>query len=104
MTPDALMHGLPGEPLIRQGLADIAERRRTIASCLVDVCRSRLARAGLLPPDSPPAQPEPEIALYELLRGEPGEGDAYSRYNALLRELDSFASALDQRLARLAHG
>lgn len=102
MTTEALLRGLPGEPLIRQGLADIAERRRTIASCLVDVCRPRLARAGILPPDSPPALPEPEIALYELLRGEPG--DAYSRYNTLLREVDSFASALDQRLARLAHG
>ena len=36
-----------------------------------------------------------ELALYRRLR-EAG-GDAYSRYNALLREVVSFESALDLR-------
>jgi hypothetical protein len=43
----------------------------------------------------PPAPVEPELQLYRLLRRE--EGDAYSRYNALVRELVSFEAALDRR-------
>jgi len=39
--------------------------------------------------------PEPERQLYRLLRQE--GGDAYSRYNALIRELVSFEQALDRR-------
>ena len=39
--------------------------------------------------------PEPELQLYELLKRE--GGDAYSRYNALVRELVSFENALDRR-------
>jgi hypothetical protein len=38
---------------------------------------------------------EPERQLYRLLREE--GGDAYSRYNALIRELVSFEQALDRR-------
>ncbi|MCX6930149.1 MAG: hypothetical protein NT154_44095 [Verrucomicrobia bacterium] len=38
---------------------------------------------------------EPERQLYRLLRQE--GGDAYSRYNALIRELVSFEQALDRR-------
>jgi hypothetical protein len=41
---------------------------------------------------------EPELQLYRLLRRE--GGDAYSRYNALLRELISFEQALDRRTSR----
>ena len=36
-----------------------------------------------------------ELQLYRLLREE--DGDAYSRYNALVRELVSFCQALEQR-------
>jgi hypothetical protein len=43
-------------------------------------------------------QEEVELQLYRLLRRE--GGDAYSRYNALIRELVSFESALDQRIQR----
>jgi hypothetical protein len=43
---------------------------------------------------------EPEIRLYRLLRGQ--GGDAYSKYNTLLRELASFESALDHRQRRVA--
>ena len=42
--------------------------------------------------------PEPERQLYRLLREE--GGDAYSRYNALIRELVSFEQALDRRQSR----
>ena len=57
--------------------------------------RSRLCRAGLLNGVVTGAFPEPERQLYRLLRLE--GGDAYSRYNALTRELVSFEQALDRR-------
>ena len=93
-----VMAGLPGETLVRAGLADIALGRRTIAACLVSIARTRLARAGLLAAESQAAPLDAELELYALLRRE--GGDAYARYNALIRELVSFESALDSRLRR----
>lgn len=96
-----LIRGLPGEALLRAGLADLAAGRRSIARCLVHVAWPRLVRAGLVAPSDAAStlepEHEPELELYRLLRGE--SGDAYSRYNALLRELVSFELALDRRLA-----
>ena len=47
-------------------------------------------------PQSMPGQfSKPELELYDLLKLEPG--DAYSRYNAMVRELVSFENALDRR-------
>jgi hypothetical protein len=54
--------------------------------------------AGLLPETGIAIPVEPELELYRLLRRE--GGDAYSRYNALLRELISFEQALDHRFRR----
>jgi hypothetical protein len=96
MSDGDLLAGLPGEALMRAGIADLAAGRRTWAACLVDVARTRLSRAGLIPASAPPASQTAELELYALLRGE--GGDAYSRYNALIRELVSFESALDRRL------
>lgn len=98
MTSDVYLTGLPGEALVREGIADVMAGRRTVAGCLVAVARSRFTRAGLLPSTAPPTPDEAERELYRLLRDE--GGDAYSRYNALLRELVSFESALDARLRR----
>jgi hypothetical protein len=91
---------LPGEALVKAGLADLQANRCTIASCLVEIARSRLSRAGLLLDSVGQAQLEPELRLYRLLRKE--GGDAYSRYNALVRELVSFAQALETRKRRSA--
>ena len=96
----SLICGLPGEPLVRQGLADLQSGKPTAPAWLVSIARSRLGRAGLLDPATPSAA-EPELQLYRLLRRE--RGDAYSRYNALLRELISFEQALDRRTSRMAH-
>jgi len=46
------------------------------------ICRDRTALAAL--------------SGHDRILAEEG-GDAYSRYNALLRELDSFAAALERR-------
>jgi hypothetical protein len=48
-----------------------------------------------MPPNVPGQFSEPELQLYGLLQLE--RGDAYSRYNALVRELVSFENALDRR-------
>ena len=99
MKTDDLIARLPGETLVREGLADLEQGRQTIPACLVSIARTRLRRAGLFPPSDIRTLPgpEPELQLYRLLR-ERG-GDAYSHYNALLRELISFEQALDRRLA-----
>jgi hypothetical protein len=91
--------GMPGERLIRKGLADSAAGRPTVESCLVAIARPRLERAGLLPSRIEPETNEPERELYRLLQSQ--GGDAYSRYTALLRELASFEAALDGRLRRV---
>jgi hypothetical protein len=100
MKTSDLISGLPGEPLVRQGLADLQAGQQTAPAWLVSIARSRLAKAGLLD-RSTPAAPEPELQLYRLLRRE--GGDAYSRYNSLLRELISFEQALDRRLSWMAN-
>lgn len=95
MTANDLLTGLPGEKLLREGLADAHAGRCTIPACLVAIGRPRLQRAGLLRPGLPTLQPDAELQLYRLLRQ--SGGDTYSRYNALLRELVSFEQALDRR-------
>lgn len=95
MKTNDLLSGLPGEDLVRQGLADFQSGHCIIPACLVRIAQPRLSRAGLMPPVAPDQSSEPELELYNLLKREPG--DAYSRYNALLRELVSFENALDRR-------
>jgi hypothetical protein len=95
MKNDDLIAGLPGETLVREGLADFKSGRLTIPACLVAMARPRLRDAGLIGDEPGIASDGPERQLYRLLRSE--GGDAYSRYNALVRELISFESALDRR-------
>lgn len=92
---------LPGGELIQRGLSDYAAGRVTPESCLLAVGWGRLQRGGLvLPVKSPLRFPEPEIQLYNLLRAE--AGDAYSRYNSLLRRLISFEQSLEHQKAAQA--
>ena len=90
---------LPGGLLVLEGLADFRSGRCTIPACLVAIAKSRLTGAGLIADAANGQFPDPERQLYGLLRQE--KGDAYSRYNALLRELISFEQALDRRRAEL---
>lgn len=100
MTPqdtNDLLIGLPAAEKIQQGLHDYHKNLLTIPSCMVRIATPRLAKAGLI---APPAQPDTqaELDLYQLLSH---HGDqAYSRYNALIRELISFEHALDHRLSQ----
>lgn len=96
---DDLIAGLPGEELVRQGLADVYAGRQTVEAYLVRIARPRLSRAGLLTDILEDLPAEAELCLYRLLRTQ--GGDAYSRYNALIRELVSFENALDRRLQKL---
>ena len=71
---------LPGGDLVQRGLADYAAGLVTQFSCLVAIGWPRVERAGLdMPAAASERFPQPEIQLYQLLGGEPG--DAYSRYN-----------------------
>lgn len=98
MPANDLIVGLPGEALVREGLADYQAGRGTVPAFLVGIARSRLNGAGLLPDGVSHPFTDPELQLYRLLRQQ--GGDAYSRYNSLLRELISFEQALDRRQTR----
>jgi hypothetical protein len=86
---------LPGWEMISEGLADAAAGRLTPFACLVWIALPRLSRAGLIRPEIL-AHPidEPNLALYRLLRA--AGGNAYGRYNALVRRLVSFQRSLDR--------
>lgn len=100
MTSREMLDGLPGAAMVSEGLADLDAGRRTVPALLLEVARTRLTRAGLLHRSERTTQDDAELELYRLLRSQ--GGDAYSRYNALLRELASFESALEARLRRAA--
>lgn len=97
---NALDH-LPGGELITRGLEDNAAGRVTRESCLVAIGWPRLMRAGLdLRSHNLHQIPDPERRLYQLIGKE--SGDAYSCYNAFIRQLLSFESALEQQNFRKA--
>ncbi|HET7434346.1 MAG TPA: hypothetical protein VFN10_06485 [Thermoanaerobaculia bacterium] len=83
---------LPGGELIREGLADAAAGRETIASLLVSIGAPRLRRNGVEVPDL--HLTDPDHRLYELLAATDSDS-AHSRYNALLRQLVSFERAIE---------
>lgn len=96
--PTDLIDGLPGAALIREGLRDYRENRHTIPACLVRMARRRLTRVGLME-TSPRNDINAELDLYQLLSHEGNQ--AYSRFNALIRQLVSFEHALDHRMTQL---
>jgi hypothetical protein len=80
---------LPGQDLVRKGMADLAQGIESPESLLVSIGAPRLRRLGF---DIAQPFPSPELRLYELLRAEHGDV-AHSRYNALVRRLVSFERA-----------
>ncbi|MBK6847935.1 MAG: hypothetical protein IPG96_10495 [Proteobacteria bacterium] len=87
------MDSLPSADLVARGLADLRRGRETAAALLVAVARARLEDLGTPVPALPgPLDPCPELRLYRLLR-RTHPTDAYSRYNALLRQIVSYTRA-----------
>ncbi len=82
-----------------QGLADLGRGELSTAALVVCLAPTRLAGLGLRLPERATWPADRERALYEALAGDPKTGDAYYRYNALKRELDSFMNALEHRRA-----
>ena len=80
---------IPGEGLVRQGLADLRAGRETEAALLVSIGAPRLRRLGF---DVASPLPDPEHRLYEHI-ARSGSDAAHARYNALLRRLVSFERA-----------
>ncbi len=90
------MSQLPGGTLIAQGIIDYAAGRITPMSCLVAIGWPRLYRAGIALHNLTPNRiPNPEHQLYTLLGQE--TGDAYSRYNSLIRQLVSFEHSVEKQ-------
>ena len=82
---------LPGQELVAQGVADLANGTESMPALLVAIGAPRLRQLGLTIPEA--ALSEPEHRLYALLsRSDPDS--AHSRYNALIRRLVSFERAL----------
>jgi hypothetical protein len=82
---------LPGGDLVAKGLADLARSTITVEALLVSIAAPRLRNGGVTV-TTPLA--DPEHRLYEWLASEDSDS-AHSRYNALLRRLTAFESALE---------
>jgi hypothetical protein len=82
---------LPGGDLVGQGLRDLEGGLESIEALLVSIGAPRLRKAGLAVRRP---LPDAEHRLYERL-AEDDPDSAHSRYNALLRRLTSFESALE---------
>lgn len=88
-SPEDISH-LPGGGRMHRGLEDWRGGRTMVDSCLVAIAFGKFRDAGLVSGEAP--FPQAELVLYDLLQKE--GGNAYGRYNSLLRELVSFGRAL----------
>ena len=89
---------LPGQELVDQGLADLAQDLITDCALLVLIAAPRLRRLGIDVPER--AFPEPcEHLLYDRLDERLGLGD-HSHYNSLIRRIVSYARALEREQSR----
>lgn len=88
------MESLPGAEIVLPGVLDLEAGRRSINAFAVQCAATRLRKIGLhatsIEGDVPAAH-----RLYEQLSGELGNG-AYSRYNAILARVASFAGAAER--------
>ena len=87
---------LPGNDLVREGIADLKAGRRTAAALLVTMAGPRLRRLGVEVPDA--AGEAAGHRLYELLSTD-DLYDPYRHYNALVGRIVRFARALEHASA-----
>lgn len=85
---------LPGEEIVRRGLADLRENRITDESLLVLIAAPRLKRLGIDVPERPVPRPY-EHQLYTRLEERLGT-EAHSFYNSLIRRVVSYARAVER--------
>jgi hypothetical protein len=95
MSPTATFSGLPGGDLIKKGMQDLASGQESVESLLVEIGSPRLRLLDIEVPAS--ACADPDWRLYDLLSERHGK-EAHSQYNSLLRQLSSFARALEHRV------
>lgn len=96
-TLPADLRALPGAEIVLKGLDDLDAGRETTEGAAVQVAARRLRAGGLAVPPRDPDAGEPGHDLYRLLGD---DLDPHSRYNAILRRVDSFARALEVARAR----
>lgn len=89
---------LPGHDIVSRGLADLVHGRESEESLLVEMAGPRLRAIGFEVPERDDDKTPAGHRLYERLT-ETGS-DGYSRYNALIRRMVSFARAAEHA----AHG
>jgi hypothetical protein len=88
------MDALPGADLVLQGLEDLQSGRATVAAALTRMAAPRLRAVGLDVPSTGYGLPAGH-RLYELLAAS-DTATAYSRYNALVARMVSFARAAER--------
>ena len=94
-APDFASLGLPGGRLVDEGLADLADGTVSRASLLVSLAAPRLRREGV---PVGRVEKDGDLRLYAMVQESEG-ALAHARYNALRRQIVSFADAC--RLARV---
>jgi hypothetical protein len=92
------IEGLPGADLLISGLADLRGGHDTTSAALVRMAAPRLRQIGFDIPASESDQPGGH-RLYDLL-SENDPAGAYSRYNALVSRMVSFAQAAEHARER----
>jgi hypothetical protein len=91
---DDSLKSLPGAEIVLPGLADLNAGRQSVNASAVQSAAPRLRRGGLDVPAAGGDIPAAHV-LYRQLSEELGEG-AYSRYNAILSRIVSFAGAAER--------
>ena len=89
---------LPGAELVESGLADLLDHKLSPAALALCTLRDRLNTVGVGVSDVPLSD-DAEILMYQEL-GRIGEPNPHSAMNAILRRLDSYASAAEARRFR----
>jgi hypothetical protein len=98
MSRRDLEPSLPGEELVAQGIADLAQAFLSDCALLVLIAAPRLRRLGMVVPDLPCPRPY-EHELYARLDERLGPA-AHSYYNSLIRRLVSYARARERTQVR----
>jgi hypothetical protein len=90
----AALEHLPGAEIVLPGIADLKREQMSVNALAVQAAAPRLRHLGLEARSADDVEPAAH-RLYEQLQQELGDA-AYSRYNAILRRVSSFARAAER--------